>query len=94
MAQHAATAKHAPSSIHNNLSNKKGLRQAGYIFMVINTVFLAFAIIPMIWCIQMTMTAKKKIKNLNESAICLVIFTFLFVSFIGVILLLCGESAK
>ncbi|WP_368486682.1 hypothetical protein [Spiroplasma sp. DGKH1] len=94
MAQHAATAKHVPSSTHNNSSNKKGLRQAGYIFMVINTVFLAFAIIPMIWCIPMTRAAKKKINNLNESAICLGIFTFLFVSFIGGILLLCGGSAE
>ena len=62
-------------------NNKRGvikiMKQTAYAFMIVATVLLAFAIIPLAWCIPMTIRAKKKIPGAPRTiglGVCAILF--------------------
>ncbi len=57
--------------------------QVAYVFMVISTIFMAFAIIPMAWCIPMTLHYKHAHERGEEVTIAFKVCSLLFVSMIG-----------
>lgn len=71
---------------HNN-----GLRIAAKTLMIISTVWLGIFIIPLIWCLPMTIAYSAKIKTNEEVGVGFKICTLLFVNVIAGILMLCDE---
>lgn len=64
------------------------------VFMVICTVCWGFAIIPLAWCIPMTISVFDSIKNKTPIGIGMKICTLLFVGLIPGILLLCRKEKE
>ena len=69
----------------------ESLCNVGFIFCVIGTVVMGFAIIPLIWCIPMTIYVYNAIKDKKPMSVGLKVCVLLFVSLIGGIFLLLGD---
>lgn len=91
----------------NKNSNSSGLKNAAKIFMMVSAISLGtsaifmFALdillsicclIPLVWCIPMTVTLSNKIKNNEKISTGFKVCTLLFVSIIAGILLLCDNE--
>lgn len=61
----------------------------GWAFMIVSTVIMGFAIIPLAWCIPMTVIAKRKIDNGEEIGVGFKVCTLIFVNLVSGILFLC-----
>jgi uncharacterized membrane protein YvbJ len=81
----------APNSDEKKAKVSNGLRIAAKILMIISTVAMGFLIIPLIWCIPMTVTYCNKIKNNEPISIGFKICILLFVDVIAGILLLIDD---
>ncbi len=79
-------------AVGNIKSNDTGLETAIKIFMILGTVFNIFIILPIIWCIPMTVHTFKSIDNKQHIGIGFKICSLLFVSLVGGILLLCRNE--
>ena len=64
-----------------------------FVFMIIGTIAMAFAIIPLAWCIPMTIHAKKAMDDHQKIGVGFKVCTLLFVSLIGGILLLVRDES-
>ncbi len=64
------------------------------VFMIIGTVCMAFALIPLIWCIPMTIYLNNKLKSGEPIGVGFKVCTLLFVSLIAGILLLCRPEKQ
>lgn len=64
-----------------------------FVFMIIGTIAMAFAIIPLVWCIPMTIHAKKAMDDHQKIGIGFKVCTLLFVSLVGGILLLVRDES-
>jgi uncharacterized membrane protein YvbJ len=62
------------------------------IFMIIGTVINGFAIIPLAWCVPMTLSYINKIKNGERVGTGFKVCTLLFVNTIAGILMLCDDD--
>ncbi|MDR2653847.1 MAG: hypothetical protein LBB39_00860 [Mycoplasmataceae bacterium] len=79
----------------SKLSRRQQNYKAAYIFAVIFTVITAFAIIPLIWTIAMTLRIKKTyLTNDDSSHIVLGICSLFFLSLISGIIILCSEASS
>ena len=79
-------------SIESN-QEYSGLATAALIFSIIGCVAQGWLIIPLAWCLPITIIFGNKVKNGEPIGIGLMICMLLFVSLIGGILALCmGES--
>lgn len=71
------------------------MKQIAYRFMIVATVILGFAIIPLAWCIPMTIRAKRKIPEAPRTiglGICAILFMGLFGIVAGILLLIQNEK--
>ena len=68
---------------------ERDLLTVGWAFMVVGTVILGLAIIPLAWCLPMTIIARQKIKKGQELGVGFKVCTLLFVNLVAGILLLC-----
>lgn len=68
------------------------LRTIAKVFMVIACVVNGFAILPLAWCIPMTVVYFNKVKNNEKVGIGFKVCSLLFVSLIAGILMLCDEE--
>lgn len=73
-------------------SQDAGLTTAAKILMIIGTVFMGFYIIPLAWCIPMTVSYFNKVKNNQPISTAFKVCSLLFVSLIGGILMLCDKE--
>ncbi len=64
------------------------------IFLIIGCVSYGFALIPLAWCIPMTLTIFNKLKRKEPIGIGLKICTLLFVNIVAGICLLCLDDNK
>lgn len=71
-----------------------GLKTACKILMILSTVALAWGIIPLAWCIPMTISYCRKIKNNEEVSMGFKICTLLFVNVVAGILMLCDNDIQ
>lgn len=64
------------------------------IFMIISCVCWGILLIPLAWCIPMTLNVCKKIKNNQEYGTALSVCTLIFVSTVSGILMLVRDNEK
>ena len=71
-----------------------GMQTACKVFMIIGTVMMGFSgyLIPLAWCIPMTVSYFKKLKNGEPISTGFKVCSLLFVSLIGGILMLCDKE--
>lgn len=69
-----------------------GLSTAAKVFMVLGTISTGIAIIPLIWCIPMTVSYFRKVKEGQPISTAFKVCSLLFVSLIGGILMLCDQD--
>ena len=74
-------------------TNKKSeLSTIAKIFMIIGTVMMGFYIIPLAWCIPMTISYCNKLKNGQQISTAFKVCCLLFVSLVGGVLMLCDNN--
>ena len=72
-----------------------GLGLAAYVLMIIVTVVTAFALIPMAWCIPMTISVKRNyVQYKKPCSVGLMVCTLIFMGLIPGILLLVDEHNR
>ena len=80
-------------SISNNVqASSSGLKTAAKILMIIGTVIMGLYIIPLAWCLPMTISYCNKIKRGEKISTGFKICSLLFVSLVGGILMLCDQD--
>lgn len=82
-------------SIDNNgvsTSNDSTLKTVAKVFMVIGTVVMGIAIIPLLWCVPMTISYFNKTKRGEPVSVGFKVCTLLFVNMIAGILMLCDKD--
>lgn len=73
--------------------NKKSeLSTVAKIFMIISTVIMGFYLIPLAWCIPMTISYSNKVKNGENISNGFKVCCLLFVSVISGIIMLCDNN--
>ena len=74
------------------VKQESGLTTAAKILMIVGTVFMGFYLIPLAWCIPMTVIYFRKLKNNEPISTGFKVCCLLFVSLIGGILMLCDKE--
>ena len=69
-----------------------GLAIAAKVLMIISTVVMGLYLIPLAWCLPMTISYSKKLKRGEPISTGFKVCTLLFVNTIGGILMLCDKS--
>ncbi len=87
-----ATGKQLASRENVQRENKSTLSTIAKVFMILGTVIMGFYLIPLAWCIPMTISYCKKIKNGEPISTAFKVCSLLFVSLIGGILMLCDNN--
>lgn len=68
------------------------MKLAAFIFCLLGTITMGWMLIPLIWCIPLTIKAYKVYKGEASMSTGAKVCTLLFVSLIGGILLLCDKD--
>ena len=71
---------------------ESGFKIAAKILMIVGTVIMGFGIIPLAWCIPMTVSYCNKIKNNQPVSVGFKICSLLFVSLLGGIFMFCDNE--
>ena len=69
-----------------------GLATAARVFMVLGTVIMGLYILPLAWCIPMTVSYFKKVKNNQPISTGFKVCSLLFVSLLGGVFMLCEKD--
>lgn len=72
--------------------NNSGLATAAKVFMVLGTVIMGIYILPLAWCIPMTVSYFKKVNNNQPISTGFKVCSLLFVSLLGGIFMLCDKD--
>lgn len=67
------------------------MKLAAFILCLISTIVSGFVLIPLIWCIPMTIHVYKAYKGEEDLSVGFKVCVLLFVNLIGGILLLCDD---
>ena len=81
----------APATFVEEKKNS-GLSTAAKVFMVLGTVIMGIYIIPLAWCIPMTVSYFRKVKNNRPVSTGFKVCSLLFVSVLGGIFMLCDKD--
>ena len=68
------------------------MKLAAFILCLISTIGIGWLLIPLIWCIPMTMSVYKAYKGEKELTTGFKVCTLLFLNLIAGILLLCDQD--
>ncbi len=71
---------------------ESGITIAAKVFMVLGTIIMGLYIIPLAWCIPMTVSYFKKVKHNLPISTGFKVCSLLFVSLVGGILILCDKE--
>ena len=82
----------AETSVAVAQRTETGTTTAAKIFMIIGTIIMGLYIIPLAWCIPMTVSYFNKVKNGLYISTGFKVCSLLFVSMIGGILMLCDKE--
>ena len=74
------------------VNNRSGLQTAAKIFMILGCISVGWTLIPLAWCIPMTVSYFGRVKNHEKIGMGFKICTLLFVSVVAGILMLCDED--
>lgn len=70
------------------------LKNAAYVLLIISTVIQGFFLLPLFWCIPMTVSYSNKIKKNKPVSTGFKVCVLLFVNWIAGILMLCDKEPK
>lgn len=85
-----ANASNAPKYVNYGASS---LQKIAFIFMILATILQGILIIPLLWCLPMTIKLYNTMNNGEKSTVVFEVCTLLFVSTIsGILLLVDGSS--
>lgn len=76
----------------NDTNSNSGMQTAAKVFMIISTVIMGIYLIPLAWCLPMTISYCKKIKNNQPVSVGFKVCSLIFVSLLGGIFMLCDNS--
>lgn len=74
------------------VAKSSGLATAAKVFMVLGTIIMGIYLIPLAWCIPMTVTYFNKVKNNQPVGTGFKVCCLLFVSLLGGIFMLCDKE--
>lgn len=80
------------AAANNAPRRETGLQTAAKVLMIISTVFMGFWLIPLAWCIPMTVSYCNKLKSGEPVSTGFKVCSLLFVSLIAGILMLCDDN--
>ena len=93
IASNAVICPHCGHQTSKNLQTKNnGLSTAAKIFMILGTIVMGFYLIPLLWCIPMTVCYFKRVNSGRRVGTGFKICSLLFVSQIAGILMLCDKE--
>ena len=69
-----------------------GLQIAAKVFMILGTIYMGFFLLPLAWCLPMTISYCRKIKAGEPIGVGFKICSLLFVSLLGGIFMLCDND--
>lgn len=75
-----------------NLNEKSELSTVAKVFMIISTVLLGLYLIPLVWCVPMTISYTNKVKNGEQISTGFKVCCLLFVSLVAGIIMLCDKN--
>ena len=78
----------------NGTSGTDGLAVASKVFLILSCIFQGFFLLPLAWCLPITIAICGRMKRNEAVGVGLKICALLFVSLIGGILLLCRSDDK
>lgn len=73
----------------NTSANPDTLGSVAFVFMILSCIFLGVYLIPLIWCIPMTVCLNRQLKSGEPIGVGFKVCILIFVSLIAGILLLC-----
>lgn len=73
---------------------KDGLAVAAKVFLILGTILQGWLLLPLAWCLPITISVCKKMKRGEPVGTGLKVCALLFVSMLGGILLLCRSDDK
>lgn len=88
---HNTSGKAVSAEIHNAAQNA-GLKATAKVLMIFNTIWYGKYILPLSWCIPMTMIYFNKVKNGEPISLAFKICCLIFVSPIAGVLMLCTKD--
>ncbi len=77
---------------NTRVTQDSGLTIAAKIFMILSTVASAIYLIPLAWCIPMTVSYFNKVKKGQPVSMAFKVCTLLFVNLIAGIIMLCDKD--
>ena len=80
------------STVTVEAKKSSSLTTAAKVFMVLGTVIMGLYILPLAWCIPMTVSYFKKVKNNQPISTGFKVCSLLFVSMLGGIFMLCDKD--
>lgn len=80
------------TSVAVSEEKESGLTTAAKVFMILGTIVMGFYLIPLAWCIPMTVSYFNKVKRNQPIGTGFKVCSLLFVSIIGGILMLCDKN--
>ena len=75
-----------------NGQKQSGCQTAAKVFMVLGTIISGFGLLPLLWCIPMTVSYFGKTNRNEPISTSFKVCSLLFVSLIGGILMLCDQD--
>jgi len=76
----------------NASSDNSTLKTIAKVFMIVGTISLGFGLIPLAWCIPMTLSYWRKVENHEPVSLAFKICTLIFVNAVAGILMLCDNE--
>ena len=74
------------------IPHNSGLTTAAKVFMILGTIVMGIYLIPLAWCIPMTVSYFNKVKNNQPISTGFKVCCLLFVSMLGGIFMLCDKN--
>ena len=85
-------AEKAETTIAVEKRKESGTTTAAKVFMILGTVLMGLYLLPLAWCIPMTVSYFKKVNSGQPISTGFKVCSLLFVSMIGGILMLCDKD--
>ena len=77
---------------NKTVAKNSGLKTAAKVFMILGTIIMGIYIIPLAWCLPMTISYCRKVKKGEPVSTGFKVCSLLFVSLLGGIFMLCDND--
>ena len=84
----------AVAEVKKDSGGNDGLAVAGKVFLILGCIAQGWLLLPLAWCLPITIAICNKMKNDEPVGVGLKVCALIFVSFVGGLLLLCRSEDK